>query len=203
MPGDAVAHAWTSIFLSRFPARFEESLKFARQGVSLDPLSTDHNAILARILWYMGREDECCEVLAQTRELHPLYPLAYCYAGAVRSVQGRHEEAIALFDSAPASARSDPMFMGLWAFTLGKAGRMAEAGQLLTHMLQTRQESYFSPSYLCLASLGTGDVEAALGWAEKAVDELDPYFTYAGSLPILAELRDRPRFTAALSRMGL
>ena len=78
-----------------------------------------------------------------------------------------------------------------------------DAGQLLTHMLQTRQESYFSPSYLCLASLGTGDVEAALDWAEKAVDELDPYFTYAGSLPLLAELRDRPRFTAALSRMGL
>jgi TolB-like protein/tetratricopeptide (TPR) repeat protein len=203
MPGDAVASAWYSIFLTRFPDRHEQSLEYARRAVSLDPLSADHNAILVWILWDLGQTEEASELLESIKSMHPVYLLSYSFSGAIRSTQGRHDEAIALVESAPEMAKNDPMYLAFSAFSLGKAGRLDEARALVAQAEEQRAESYFGPSFLSIAHLGLGHVDQALTWAETAVDELDGFITYAGTLPVFSELWAEPRFQAVLERMNL
>jgi TolB-like protein/tetratricopeptide (TPR) repeat protein len=202
-PGDAVASAWISIFLTRFPDRFEESLRYARRAVSLDPLSADHNAILVWILWVCGQTKEAGELLEDIKRLHPVYLLSYAFSAAIESTQGRHDAAVALVDSAPELARGDPMFLSFSAFVLGKAGRLDEARALVAVAEQTRESGHFSPAFLCVANLGVGNIDRALGWAETAVEETDGFITYAGTLPVFGELWSEPRFEAVLARMNL
>jgi tetratricopeptide (TPR) repeat protein len=202
-PGDTLASAWISIFLTRFPDRFEESLRYARRAVSLDPLSADHNAILAWILWVSGQTEEASEVLEGIKRLHPVYLLSYSFLAAIESTQGRHEEALALIESTPELAKRDPMFLAFSAFTLGKAGRLDEAGAIVAQAEELRRAGHFSASFLTIANLGLGNIDRALSWAETAVDELDGFITYAGTLPVFGDLWSEPGFGAVLARMNL
>ena len=202
-PGDAVAASWISVFLTRFPERYEDSLSYARQAVRVDPLSADHNTILAWILWNFGRYSESVDVLESIQEMHPLYPASYAYAGAVRATEGRAEEGVAMYERAPELARNDPMYKSFFTFTLGKAGQIEKAREQMNQLLRLREENHFGAGYLCVAHLGLGEKQQALQWAETAVEELDAFFTYAGTLPVFDDLRDEPRFQKALERMNL
>ena len=203
VPGDAVAAAWLSVFLTRFPDRYEDSLNYARQAVRVDPMSADNNLILAWILWNYGRYAESVNVLESIQEMHPLYPGSYAYAGAVRTTEGRADEGVAMYERAPELARNDPMYESFYTYSLGKAGHVEQAREQLDHLLRLREENHFGAGYLCVAHLGLGEKKQALQWAETAVQELDSFFTYAGTLPVFNDLRDEPRFQKALARMDL
>jgi TolB-like protein len=203
LPGDAITAAWTAVYLTRFPDRYEECLTYARQAVNIDPLSADHNAILAWILWNSGSYTESLAVLENIQEMHPLYPLGYAFAGAILATQGRAEAGVVMFEGAPELARNDPMYKSFFAFTLGKAGKTEQAQELIDEILLLRKENHFGTGYLCVAYLGLDDKKQALRCAETAVKEIDAFFTYAGTLPVFSDLKDEPRFQQALATMDL
>ena len=86
---------------------------------------------------------------------------------------------------------------------LGPTDGEEVAAALVAQAEEQRAESYFGPSFLSIAHLGLGHVDQALTWAETAVDELDGFITYAGTLPVFSELWAEPRFRAVLERMNL
>jgi TolB-like protein/Tfp pilus assembly protein PilF len=202
-PGDAVAASWAGVFLHRFPEHADEALVLCRRSVTLDPLSGDHNSILAWVLWAYGEFDEALEYTRNARQLDPFFPGAYAGEAGILTSQGKHEDAIELCAEAPDPVKADPLFMCLAAWSFGKAGRVEQAREYVAAMNQRRNSGYFGAAYLSVGYLGIGDLQSALDWAGKAVDEHDGLITYAVNMAPFRELEDDPGFQAVLKRMNL
>ncbi|HKJ17743.1 MAG TPA: tetratricopeptide repeat protein [Xanthomonadales bacterium] len=203
MPGDAMGASWAGVFLHRFPKHSDEALALCRRSVVLDPLSGDHHAILAWVLWSSGEYEEALQYTRSARQMHPFFPFAYASEAGVLTSMGNHTEAISIYDNAPESVQADPLFMGLAAWSLGRAGQPEKAQEYVSRMKQQRESGYFGAAFLSIACIGAGDPDSALDWMEKAVDEHDGLITYAVNMAPFNELRAEPRFKAMLRRMNL
>jgi hypothetical protein len=53
-----------------------------------------------------------------------------------------------------------------------------------------------SPVAFGTLSLGLGDLDAALDWIQKSIDERRGWFVYSRVNPMFDPLRDHPRFVA-------
>jgi hypothetical protein len=88
-------------------------------------------------------------------------------------------------------------------YALGRSGQHRAARQILTDLEARRRVEYVSPVALATASLGVGEYEQALDWAEQSFDERRGWLAYMDVNPVLDPLRASPRFGSLRRRMGL
>ncbi|MFL5608024.1 MAG: hypothetical protein ACJ8AD_16345, partial [Gemmatimonadaceae bacterium] len=86
-------------------------------------------------------------------------------------------------------------------YALARAGKRAEAEELLAGLEQQRQRDYVSPVALATLHLGLDHHDRALDWAEKAYDERRGWLAYFTVNPLVDPLRGDPRFEALVTRM--
>jgi serine/threonine-protein kinase len=111
------------------------------------------------------------------------------------------EKAIAGHRRAVELAPGGQHFLAWLGFALGVCGRRDEARGLLEQFY--RSERYILPSTFGHMHLGLGEIDAALEWFDRAIEERDqnmmPILSYAHFDPI----RDEPRFAALVRKMKL
>jgi adenylate cyclase len=175
-------HALNVLWAYAVDPQFErnEAVRLVRLSLSVDDSDPDTLACAGFTLAYMV--DDCegaIEVADRSVELNPNSFLAWNFRGWVYRVAGLPEEALPCFERAIRASPVDPILhqtLTGMGYALVDLGRFEEA--IVAGKKAQRQNSWFSPTYRCLAS-----AFAHLGRhaeAREAVGrllEVDPTFT--------------------------
>jgi len=185
-------------FLLQCLRRFDESIAIKERQLEIDPTSPGVHWGLAN-LYLTARQDErgIREALF-VLSMQPNYAEVYIALTRIYALRGEYDKAIAYGKKLLQMDPSYPRAQAFLGYALGKAGRRAEAKQILE---QLEKNPHSLPFELVVVHLGLGEREAAFPILEKALDDR----TYAIRLntePVLEPLRGDPRFTALLQRAG-
>jgi eukaryotic-like serine/threonine-protein kinase len=201
-PSYAVAHQWFGEYLAAL-GRHAEAIAAMRRAIDLDPLSLIIQCTLGRHGYYFARRyDEAAAQLRKVLELDDQFWVAHFWLAVVYSQLGRLEEALGHLETA---RRLDGnleivMFLG---YVHGRAGRAAEARQVLDELDQLRTRRYVSPMLPAIVWIGLGEADRAFDWLERAYAERVQMLTELAAEPAFDPLRPAPRFVDLLRRVGL
>ena len=201
-PSYATAHHWYSILL-RDRGRFGESIAEARRAVELDPLSLIVNANLGDVYFFARRYDEAIRQHRAGRDLDPGFAPTHLYLGTAFAQKGLIDSALTECRTARALAGDGALGLGGLGYVLGRAGRNAEAGEVLRELMR-REESGAALSFdIGLVHVGLGNRAKAIEWLGRAVKDQPSGIKDLGVDPRLDPLRNEAGFQELLRRTGL
>jgi TolB-like protein/Tfp pilus assembly protein PilF len=199
-PNSALAHTDYSHYLTAV-GRHEQAIREVRRALELDPVSPLIYENAAGASHNARRFDEALDYCQRSLQLNPDFDPTHRMAGKIYLQKGMYDEAISAFVAG--HRMSDPLL----GHAYGRAGRSAEAMQILRELEERRKRDLASAADLAVIHLGLGDHAEALRYLEAALDESSSTGTalpaYLKVDPIWDPIRPDPRFTALLERMGL
>ena len=116
----------------------------------------------------------------------------------------RIEEGIFEAQKACELSGRNALTLGILGLGYGLAGRGSEARAILRELTTQRRTAYVPPWAMAAVCRGLGEVEQALEWLEKGIEERD-IIEIAGLKydPRYFNLRGHPRYQAMLRKMNL
>ena len=181
--------------------RVDESLQASRTAAALRPDSPTVGAVRAIVLFIGSRRsEEAIEQGRRTIGLDPAFSLVHFWQALALADVGRFDEAMteALASRTGVGNLPAPAV----GYIHGRAGRRAEALEVLRALEAARAQSIYVPATdLALVAVGMGDREAALTWLERAYNEHAHWMCSMRSVPPFDPLRDEPRFKALVTKM--
>jgi adenylate cyclase len=175
-----------------------DQLEQAVHGMEIDPLSYSAIRELALALATNGRCEEVLDQLRMLKTLDPPAGVAGVVGGMCYASRQMWPEAIAEFQwSLDHSANFALAFLG---YSLGRAGRMDGAAQILSDLLAGRQDSHGAFG-IATVYAGMHEYDEAFAWLDRAVEnnEVNAYIMH----PVYSDLRADPRFERVRAQMGL
>jgi adenylate cyclase len=198
---ELVAHAMMQ-WVTQGP---DEALRVVRRLRQLDPLTVSYAVREADYLFHAGRLDEAATLYERTLT-NAVTVDALLGLAEVRRAQGRFDEALEVRRRAHEAA-GDTALMDVFATARGVEGyrlveRRAVELELLT--LRTRAlDAYVSPLDLARAHAQLGNREQAFEYFEDAFADHAPGLVFLRVDNAWDQIRDDPRFDAAIQRVGL
>lgn len=201
-PNYATAHQWYSEYLAGM-GRFDESLAEIRRAEEIDPLSPVINAGEVWVLYWSRRYDEAIEKGRRLAEQNPNFAEVNEYLKRSYDQKGMYADAIA-------ARQMRRKLVGLDSAMTPALNRAADAksnaeywaARLEQELAETRSEG---AETFDLAEIYSqlGDKDKAFYWLEKAVEERTYTVMYLRAAPNFDPIRDDPRFSVILRRVGL
>jgi TolB-like protein/DNA-binding winged helix-turn-helix (wHTH) protein/tetratricopeptide (TPR) repeat protein len=185
--------------------RLEEAIVQMRQARELDPASPTIAAAAHWVFYCARRYEEAASELAEARTLQPQNSTVLTLLGNIRSLQGRHREALNYLQmAADLGVARSPRVLAILTGVHARAGQADEALKVLSEMTTRARRAYMSPMWLARAHAAAGRSDEALTWLERAYEgsPLSDELTTIGD-PVWDSLRDRPRFQVVLRKMGI
>jgi adenylate cyclase len=204
-PSNALAHAWHGIFIGWLGGRLDDAITEFRKAVDLDPLSPLMNYYLAKTLYYGRRYDESIERYKISLHLDPSdlsyhWWIAFVYIKKSMFIKALEE----IQTVATTLAYGDPRGLSFLAIAYALLDKRDEAGNILQKLETLSKERYVAPDLLGSVYLVLGDREKGFELFSRAVYERCT--TWIDGLkfdPILDPVREDPRFTSLLNKVGL
>ncbi|MCL4846658.1 MAG: protein kinase [Acidobacteria bacterium] len=179
----------------------DEAQAMLARAREADPLAALPHAATGVGLLLAGRRDEAQGYFDQALTYEPENTLALWGSCMALVALGQFDAGVGAAARAAAVTQRAPFFVGLLGWALASAGRSLEAWRALEQLRAHPAASRASvPEAWVLAALG--DRDAAFGRLQVAEAEYQAFLAFAG-LPAFDPLRDDPRFTALLERLGL
>lgn len=201
-PNEAGTRNWYAEYLIDM-RRFDEALASARASEERDPGWLVPQVNRGNVLLYAGHPEEAILVYRQALEIEPGHGIARHQLAHAYVVMNRFDEAVTEFERANRDIGSTPFSMASLAYGLARAGRRAEAEEMLRDFERRRKEGFYPAFVLAKTHVGLGNVEQALDWLEISVDE-KLYGYYMPSVDqVWDPLREHPRFRRVLQRFGV
>jgi serine/threonine-protein kinase len=200
-PRSASAHSWLGLkraFLGD-PVQARVS---ALKATELDPLSPNVHVNVAWTYFAERRYSDAEREMRRGLDLDPdaLYPLWAC--ALTLQLQGRHDEAVALYEKAVAlTDRAQTWYLGRLGGGYGAAGRRTEALAVLEELRGRSSSEYVAPFHVAFVHLGLGDQDAAVAALELAVEQRNALAWWPDRAPEFDPLRSHPRFANVLSKI--
>jgi DNA-binding winged helix-turn-helix (wHTH) protein/Flp pilus assembly protein TadD len=196
---DARAHRFYADYLSTM-GRFEEALREIGTAHDLDPLSLVINMEMAWTLYTARDFQGAAEQSWKTLAMEPRFAPAQNTLGLAYQQLGMIEEAIVELDNARACSGDHPSARAALAHALAIAGRRAEAEMLLEQLKTTRTVSWY---WLAIVNTALGESDAAFESLHEACEHREAWLVWLKVEPRYDPLREDPRFTRLLNRIGL
>jgi len=199
-PNNAQTHSRYAQLLSLL-GRHDEAIAEAKRAKELDPLAPLIAQTLGYRLHHARRYDEAIAELKKVLESDPnldyvYYILGYAYAG-----KGQFKEAVAAYQEAIRLGDKSPSTQIYLGAAYAQAGERGKAQEILKQLQSTKE--YVSPGELAILYGALGDKEAAFQSLEKAYAEHDLQLQFLKVDPAFDPLRDDPRYTDLIRRVGL
>jgi len=131
----------------------------------------------------------------------PTFFSAYWHLGMAKAAKGQFEEAIEVFDRGRAYSYGDAALEGYAGWARAKAGRVDEALAIAEQLKARRVTGYVSAACIGQIYQGLGDMDEAIAWYQKGVEERAGHCVAYRLMPLLAPVRDDPRFQALLEKI--
>ncbi|CAN5116689.1 MAG: protein kinase domain-containing protein [Pyrinomonadaceae bacterium] len=183
--------------------RRAEGLAEVERARELDPLNLRTNALEGQFLIHAGQTDEALARLQKTFELDANYWLTHSFTASAYIEKGMFSEAVTAARKARELSGVSTQPIAFLGYALAKSGNRAEARAEIEGLLKLSAERYVSPYSIAMIYNGLGERDETLAWLERGVEQRDPRMTFLKVEPKWNNLRDDPRFTDVLRRVGL
>jgi Flp pilus assembly protein TadD len=195
-PSSSDVNFWYANYLV-VSGRCDEGLHRAHVALECDPVSVAAQVRFANVLHNAKRYNDAIKVLTDVLDLEPGLTTAMAYLGCTYVTTGQPQKGVELLKVA--AANRSPVITSELAWAYARCGEREEAEQLLTHLLQRREEEIVPAICLacCCASLGRTD--EAFQWLQLAVGERCVELVGLKADPLYDGIRDDPRFDSIVS----
>ena len=174
--------------------RAEEGLASIEYKVALDPLSAAWQYTLGIAYVSAAQYDDAVRSFETTLRLSPEFSLAHYNLGVALMLAGRPNEAVAALQK---EAREDWRLAGL---TMAHAAANNDHETILAELLRKYSGNMTYNIGYVYAYLG--DADSAFEWLERAFEVGDPGLGEVLSQPLLASLKEDPRWLPLLEKLG-
>jgi serine/threonine protein kinase/Tfp pilus assembly protein PilF len=203
-PASPIVRYHYGLWFLRSIGRLDEALPQLRRAVELDPLSVFYNTLLAYLYYAKGQHDLAIAQHQRAMDLDPGWYFPHWLLAIAYEHMGRLEEAVAEAQKACELSGRNAATLGILGLAYGLAGRQGDARALLEELMARRGTTYVQPFAIAAVYRGLGEVDQALEWLEKGVDERDPITVGGLKLePRYIIMRGHPRYQALLRKMNL
>lgn len=182
--------------------RLDEAVTASRKALDRDPLRPFLQWRLGYRYYLLRQWDRAIEQCRNALELDPSYSAAHGYMSLSCCLAGRFDEANRILEKGPEGPGAS-IFMAFRGFVLARAGRTGEARRLLEELRELAKTKLVPPTRFAWIYTGLGDIEQALDWLEKAVEERDGLIIHLHVDPVWDALRSSPRYESLLRKMNL
>jgi tetratricopeptide (TPR) repeat protein len=199
-PNDSATYHGYADYLA-LTGRGEEGLVQVRLGRSIDPLTPMATLPVPFHLYMMRRYDESIAEARMLLKTDPDYPVNRLLS-KVYWQKGLLEESLAEFRKILLRRNDSGLLQALESGNAdsGPPGAMqAVAGELVARS----NLSYIDPFRIASAFAHAGEIDLALEWLEKAVDQGSLELVYVNIRPEFDLLRHDPRYKDLMRRLGL
>ncbi len=200
-PVPSFVHCWYAVFYLLSVGRVAEARAEMELYLKEDPLSQVGHECLANVLHALGLEAEAKAAWQRAVELHPDYYVGWVLLGLSHAVGKNYAEALRCAETALPMAPSVPWVVGLAAGALQMSGQTARSEELLAKLLPG--DAYGAPFGLYVHALVCGDVDRALEWAGKTLEQRVPCLIWSFVRPFESRLRQSARWPALLKKANL
>jgi serine/threonine protein kinase len=190
-PVNASAQIWCAYLSVVFDE--DTAIASASRAVAMEPHSPLIAGMAALTALSLRRNELAGDYCSRALNLDPEHSLARWVQGFVHLGRGENEAGVADLEKAAATMERRPFWLGLLGYGYGASGRTTDARNVLTEMEASRSNQYVAPLFLSWVYQGLGEMDAALGYFEQAVE------ARYGMLPIIGvaffdPIRPEPRF---------
>jgi TolB-like protein/Flp pilus assembly protein TadD len=202
-PGSVTAHMMYTWYLVGM-TRFDEALAEIRKAHELSPLDVYVNRAVGDVLFYARRYDEAIVALQRAIEMDPHFTSAHFNLGRAYLQRAMYEEALAEFEEEMRISKfPDPVIRTWIGLAHAAMGREKEAYDILEDLTQRSEREYVPPSALASLHFALDRDDEGFEWLEKAYQGRDGWLASIKADPAYDRVRQDPRFTAFLKKMGL
>ena len=201
-PSSAEAHrAYAQVLCVQ--RRHDEAVAEAALAKALDPLALLTSTLHGFVLHYARRDAEARSSLTKTLEIEPSFWIALLTLAKVDVVEGRYVDAVERLQRAREASRGASETISMAGYAWALAGDHTRARGALDELTALANERYIPPLNVAMVHNGLGDDDEAIAWLERAYEERDVRLVYVCVDPKWDRLREDPRFSLILERMGL
>jgi len=175
-PGYVQARCWYGLFFLQWGVgRYQDGLTEARLAFEADPLSAYARTVLSLALATVQRFDEAVLQARNAVQQDPESFLAQWTLGLSHHWNVQPEEAIELLEPLWAKTGHSWVALGLVP-AYAQAGHETQARKLHQSLLARHAREYVQPFVLAVSATSVGDLEAAIGFCEAAIEGRDMLF---------------------------
>ncbi|HEX2269909.1 MAG TPA: protein kinase [Pyrinomonadaceae bacterium] len=208
-PKYPTAHQWYASYLMQM-GKFNRAKAEIEEAHKLDPLSPIIAANYGLYSYYEGNYDDAIAKYKQTLKSDPDFWVARHYLALAYVQKGMHNEAIAELRSLIKAPPSGPIpdhvieaemeASASLGFAFGRAGRTAEAQDILAKLQSLSQRRYISGLYFAIIYAGLKDNERTIHYLNEAFQSRHPGLVLIRIDPLFDWLRSDERFKALTKR---
>jgi len=200
-PRYASAHQWYA-FLLIAKGAFGDALVESHTAVELDAGSASARRSLAMAYYYAKRWDQAVYHFERAVAVNPTAEETYRIWGLMLAVAGKSDEAIRMLRETAAMPEAGTYTRASLGYALARAGQREEAQAIYDDLAAAvAAGNYVSPVAFATILIGLGDVDGALDWAERALEDRRGWLLYLNVNPLLEPLRGHPRLDALVRRV--
>jgi serine/threonine-protein kinase len=200
-PNHSEAHLFYAFYLAVM-GRFDEALAEVEVARELDPISLICNLLLGHVYLIVGRHDLMAEQSKRLLRMEPDFYGSYYLSGTDSLLNREYEEAIASYRKA-ITLGSGPAVMGAIGYAYGASGKREEALRVLEELNQLANQQYIPSYYIALVYAGLDEMEEALKWLDKAIQERNGPLATLNRDVFFNRFHAEPRFQELLRKIGL
>lgn len=193
---------YAGFYLVAIQGRFDEGIAVAKEAVEYDPLSVYARVILAQMYTQAGRSTEALVAADSARELEESFFAYWSLQGAFYSDR-QFAKAAEAGELALALSGRHVFALGPQAVIFADWGKLAEAKAIYAELVARAAQGYILPTHMAMAASAAGELDKAMAHAREAFEVRDPVLVVGRRWPTFVRLREDPRFTEILGRMGL
>ena len=202
-PNYPTAHHWYGLPYLSMLGRLDEAMAEIKRAQQLDPLSPIISANAGNLYVLKGDLNPAIEEFKKVIELDPNFPIARDFLGCAYLRQGHEQEALAELQKGVEASGRASQELGFLGYGYGALGKRAEAMVVLKE-LEGRYARKESPAmHLAAVYAGLGEKDQAFAWLERDFQARTGLLIFITTLPEYDNLRDDPRYTDLLRRIGL
>jgi TolB-like protein/DNA-binding winged helix-turn-helix (wHTH) protein/Flp pilus assembly protein TadD len=200
-PNHALSHMILGHLLSQ-RGQHDLARSSVQRGRGLDPLNPISPAIASQVEFQGRNYAAAVEEARRAIALDPEFWIGYMMQGQALDRMNLAEPAIESLVQAGRFSGQNSKAVSLRGYMLARAGRTAEAREVLSTLEAVARDRYVPPYAIALVHAGLGERDAAFESLERAYAARDVHLIF---LPVDAkwdDYRHDPRFAALLERCG-
>ena len=183
--------------------RLHQAIEQTDRAQILDPVSPDVYGLRAMLLICAHRYDEAIQQARKSLEMHPQVIGVQNLLGRAYVQKGMLPQALAEFHRAEELGVRRAHWAASMAELYVKSGRRAEAEKMLATWSSRPSQEFGHAESMAMIYAGLGKKDEAFQWLDQAYREHWDRLPWIKIEPEYDSLRDDPRFSALLNKMGL
>ena len=184
--------------------RFDEAAATSQRILNLDPLNPFSRMQAAWVPFNARRYDDSIREVRNLLELYPNHVWGHFFLALNYGARQMRQEVGAECGKVMEllSGAYDMQSMGICVWALGVVGQTDQARRLLQTLEHPPPGIWLDPTVMGTAYGGLGDIDRAIAWYEKGLEERAPNMVYLRVSVQSDAVRGDPRFQALLRQMN-